>query len=343
MEQRLAVLSLLFIVITVSGCTGGGNGVDNQGDTAIAVHQIKVTPADHEIFAGSNVRVRMSFSNVGELPAEVVIGKGSVNHGGQILTNHCPDIFSVQAFSASTSNVSATQKTYALAPGYKVRLNWNLKQDTQNVPLNGYRCNLQFEVPFNYSVEAFKQLQIKRNTEVKGSKSLFAKSSQGPMKLEIQAIGSSAPSGAPAFLKEDNAEVLIQLVNKKPKKGSFTGTVELGPPRVVARGVKFEKVNITSDNLDEAEKVAKKTPGVDASTLSPGDKARLCPNPSSVPEDGTINLYQGQSKIFRCDLDWDVSRFNNVPSIKAEIFAQADYKYVKTVGSKQVRVRYRGN
>lgn len=304
MDQRFAILSVLSIIVVVSGCTGGGGGgTQDQGNTAIAVHELSVSPS--EVFAGSNVRVRMSFSNVGQLPAEVLIGNETEGEGSQILTSHCPDIFDVESFSASSSNVSATQGSYILAPGYKVRLNWNLDQsDSSSVPLNGYRCNLRFEVPFNYSVESFKQIQVKEDSEVQSSSNLFAKSSKGPMKLELQTIGSSAPQGAPVFLQSDAGEVLIQLANKEPREGSYTGTINLGPPKVTSRNLEFN------------------------GECPPTDKE-------------TLQLFQSQSEIFRCGLNWSDS-FSGQPSLRAEIFARANYTYVKSAGTKSVKVRYRG-
>lgn len=309
MHHRFATLSVLFFAVIVSGCVGGGGqGTESQGNQAIAVNELTVTPKD--IFAEGNVRVRMTLTNVGQLPAELLVSKESSNEGGQILTSHCPDIFSVKSFSASSSNVSQTRDSYMLSPDYKVRLNWNLQQDSGNVPLNGYRCNLRFEIPFNYSVEAFKQVQVKDNSDVKGSENLFAKSSKGPMKLEIETIGSSAPRGTPTFLKNDSGEVLIQLANKEPEEGSYLGNIALSPPNVTARGIRLNGT---------------------------------CPAEEELPADGSIDLYQGQSKVFRCDMIWDNHDFTTIPSIRGEIFAKADYTFVKTAGTKTVQVKYRGN
>lgn len=308
MHQRFGILSVLFLAVIVSGCVGGGGqGTESQGNQAIAVNELTVTPKD--IFADGNVRVRMTLTNVGQLPAELLVSKESSNEGGQILTSHCPDIFSVKSFSASSSNVSQTKDSYMLSPDYKVRLNWNLQQDSGNVPLNGYRCNLRFEIPFNYSVEAFKQVQVKDNSDVKGSENLFAKSSKGPMKLELETIGSSAPRGAPTFLKNDSGEVLIQLANKEPEEGSYLGNIALSPPNVTARGIRLNGT---------------------------------CPAEEDVG-DGSIDLYQGQSKVFRCDMLWDNHDFTTIPSIRGEIFANADYTFVKTAGTRTVQVKYRGN
>jgi hypothetical protein len=342
MDRGATVLTLLFVAVIASGCIGGGNetDVDQYGDQAIVVHNLQVTPG--EIFAGSTVRVRMSLSNVGQLPADLQLRSTELdesfdNMGRNILTNHCPDIFDVTDFSASSTNVSTKKDVFHLDPGYKVRMNWELSQEDESVPLNGYNCQLNFEVPFNYSVEAFRQIQVKDNPDVTGSEELFAKSSKGPMKLEIEAIGSSAPRGAPTFLKDDNAEVLVQLVNKEPEETSYIGTVELGPPRVEARGLNFAEVDI-GDNVESAKNIAKYSDNLNPSSISEGGTYEMCPDPESIPENGNLIIYQGESKIFRCNLDWP----SPAPSLKGEVYAQADYTYVKNAGTREVFVRYSG-
>lgn len=373
MSYRRSVIMVLFAAFISTGCTGGGSSTDSFGNQAINVESIQVTP--QEISAGSNVRIRMSLSNVGEIPAEVQVGneEAKENKGSRILSNACPDIFEITEFSASTTNSSETKKSYDLAPGYKARLNWKLSQNSEDVPLNGYTCKFSFKVPFDYSVEAFRQIQIKENPDVPGAENLFAKSSKGPMKLTLETIGSSSPSGTPVFLDDDSAEILVQLENKNPSKSSYTGTVELGPPRLEARGnLKFDKVNV-SGNRQSAAYIAKYTDGVDASSVLDSTSAeqvaeefsginqqtigeiekksgsaildmfRLCPDPESMPDDGSLLLYQDKSKVFRCGLDWSDHSFDIAPSLKAEIYAKANYTYVKNVGRRTVNVRYRGN
>lgn len=346
MNQRLVTLSLFALAILVSGCTGGGGGqgTQDQGDQAVTVDQLQVNPS--EIRAGSTVRVRMGVTNSGELPAKVNLGssEGDVD-GNQILTNHCPDIFDISDFSASSSNVSDTQNTYALQSGYSIQMNWELQQSTDNVPLNGYDCQLKFEVPFDYSVEAFRQLQVKANDDVQGTEELFAKSSQGPMKIEMETIGSSSERGAPTFLEGDNAEVLVQLENKNPEDSSYTGTVELNPPVMDARGVSFEEANISEDEdrVEVAEDIARRMEGIDASDVSGGGQAALCPRPGEVPLSGNLRIYEGGSKVFRCTLDWELEENGvAVPSLRGEVFARANYSYVKDVGTRSVKVNYRG-
>ena len=339
MVQRFVSLSLLFLTVIAAGCVGGGGGgeVQNQGDKAISVTEISVTPS--QIVEGSNVRVRMGLKNVGQLPAKLLVGDGEgENYGSQILTNHCPDIFDVQSFSASSSNVSDTENYYHLAPDYEVQLNWNLKQSTDNVPLNGYDCPLRFEAPFNYSVEAFKQIQIKENDDVEGSDELFSKSSQGPMKIEIETIGSSSSRGAPTFLEGDSAEVLVRLENKRPEESSYTGTVKLSPPSITARGVQFEEVDTSSISSELARGIARGRSGLTPSDIESAGMERVCPDPKDLPANGNLQLYEDNSKIFRCGLNWTL----NTPSTRAEIFASSNYTYVKNVGTRNVQVQYRG-
>lgn len=348
MRQRLVILSLFVSVVVASGCTGGGGGqgTQDQGDTAVTVDQLQVNPS--QIFAGSTVRVRMGVTNSGTLPAEVNVGEANksgniVVDGSQIMTNHCPDIFDIADFSASSSNVSNTQKTYVLEPGYSVQMNWELEQSSNNVPLNGYRCQLKFEVPFDYSVEAFRQLQVKSNDEVQGSQELFAKSSQGPMKIEMETIGSSSERGAPTFLEGDSAEVLVQLENKKPDESSYTGTVELRPPAMDARTIGFEEVEVPEDREEVAKQIARRMDGVDPENVNGGETAPLCPDPEDVPTSGNLRIYEGGSKVFRCNLNWTLRENGaDVPSLRGEVFARSNYSYVKDIGTRTVQVKYRG-
>ncbi|WP_414837852.1 hypothetical protein ACK3SF_00395 [Candidatus Nanosalina sp. VS9-1] len=333
MDQRFTVLTLLISVVVFSGCIGGGGNTSSGGGQAITVTGIQAQPT--EIFAGENVRVSAGLKNTGQLPAEVLVG----DQGSQIMTSHCPDIFDVASFSATSSNVSETRQSYDLASDYEVRLNWNLAQTSDDVPLNGYRCNLRFEVPFNYSVESFSQIQIKESSEVDGAEQLFSQTSRGPLDIEIEAIGSSAPSGAPTFIDGDGAEVLVRLVNQEPTQSSYTGTINLKPPVMIARGIQFSEVDITQDNVEAAKVIARRLPDMDPGDIQAGDQVRMCPDPDTLSGNAGLALSEGQSKIFRCGLEWDL---NNAPSIRGEIFARSDYTFVKNAGNQQINVRYRG-
>jgi hypothetical protein len=329
------------LTCTVSGCIGpgGDSGPTGQGGhQAVSVEELDITP--NEIFEDGTVRIRMTVRNVGTLPAELNISADSDDvKGNNVLTNHCPDIFDITDFSATSDNVSDTEPSYLLAPGYRARMNWELTQNTGNVPLAGYDCNLRFEVPFKYSVEAFRQIQIKNGSDVQGTDQLFAKSSKGPMKIELQSVGSSAPSGAPTFLQGDNADIRVQLENKvDDDDSSFTGTVELQPPVMDARNVNFSEVNV-SDRVDTAERIAGRMENKDESDVREGKMMSLCPDPKDLQRDGRIRLYEGKSTVFSCLIDYDL---DGAPSLRGEIFAEADYTYVKSLGSRTVKVKYRG-
>lgn len=332
MDQRFTVLTLLISVIFVSGCIGGGGGGSSSGQ-AIAVNNVQVQPT--EIFAGESVRVSAGLTNAGELPAEVLVG----DQGSQIMTSHCTDIFDIGTFSATSSNVSNTQESYDLAPDYQVRLNWNLEQTSDNVPLNGYRCTLKFEVPFNYSVESFQQIRVKQSPDIEAGGELFAQSSQGPLDIEIEAIGSSAPSGAPTFIENDGGEVLVRLSNTQPSESSYQGAIRMKPPVMEARGLQFGEVDITQTNLEAAKTIAGRMPGVDAGDLDAGDEVRMCPDPQDVIGDTNLALNQGGQEIFRCNIEWDLQS----PSMRGEVFARSNYTFVKSAGNREVNVRYRGN
>jgi len=330
MHADKRVLIILIFAFVVSGCTGGGNN-SSSSSGAISVQSLSVQPS--EIFAGSNVRVNMGIANTGQLPATLRVGED----GSSIMTSGCQDIFDIQSFSAESSNISDTRESYELAPEYEVSLSWNLLQNTDNVPLNGYRCNLRFEVPFDYSVESFRQIQIKQSENVENSE-LFAQSSQGPLDIQLEAIGSSAPSRAPVFLEEDDAEILVRLVNRQTQSSRYQGLIELEPPALEARGVRFGEVDITSENVDIAKDLAEDIPDIDPDSLSPGDDVRMCPDPSSLIGSPELTINNGQSETLRCVIDWSLTG----PSMRGEIFAQTDYTFVKKAGSQRVDVRYRG-
>lgn len=331
MDADKTVLILLIAVFTVSGCVGGGGNSNSGPSGAVSVQSLSVQPS--EIFAGGNVRVNMGIANTGQLPATLQVGED----GSSILTSGCQDIFDIQSFEAESSNISDTRESYKLAPQYEVSLGWNLEQSTGNVPLNGYRCNMRFEVPFDYSVESFRQIQIKESERVENAE-LFAQSSQGPLDIQIQAIGSSAASGAPVFLKDDGGEILIQLVNRQTEDSRYQGLIELEPPALEARGIEFDEVDITSDNEEIAKDLAEDIPDLDPGDVNAGDSVRMCPDPTDLIGSPELSLNNGASETLRCDIQWEL----NGPSMRGEVFAQTDYTFVKKAGSQRVDVRYRG-
>ena len=326
------VLILLIAVFAISGCIGpGGNNSNSEPSGAISVQSLNVQPS--EIFAGGNVRVNIGIANTGQLPAALRVGED----GSSIMANNCQDIFDIQSFSARSSNVSDTEESYKLAPQYEASLNWNLVQSAGSVPLDGYRCNLRFEIPFDYSVESFRQIQVKESDRVENAE-LFAQSSQGPLDIQLEAIGSSAASGAPVFLEDDRGEILVRLVNRQTEDSRYQGLIELEPPVLEARGIKFEEVDITSDNEEIAKELAEDIPDLDAGDVNAGDEVRMCPDPTNLIGSPELTINDGQSETLRCDIEWSLTG----PSMRGEVFAQTDYTFVKKAGSQRVNVKYRG-
>lgn len=291
-EQKLA-LSLLFLAVAVSGCADGGGKVSGE---AISVTGPTVQPS--EIREGASVQASMRVDNTGEIAGQILVGE----NGREVLTDYCPDFFSINSFQASSSRDSGTSEDYNLKPGETVQMNWELDQEGVSVPLNGYDCPVKFQVPFNYTVQAYQQLQIKQQdteTEV----DLSSQTSQGPLSIAIETIGSSSRTGAPVFLEGDNSEALIQIVNEHPEDSVFRGVIRVR-------------------NLD-----------IEYSGVELGDGCKDIEEPIKIDRNQ-------MSKIIRCDITTNLGESS---SSRAEISASADYTYVKNVGSRTIEVKYSGN
>lgn len=293
MQHQKLALSLLFLAVVVSGCADGGGKV--SGD-AITVSGPTIQPS--EIREGASVQASISAENTGQIASNIIVGE----NGTEVLTDYCPDFFTINRFQASSSRNSDTAEEYNLNPGETVQMNWELDQEGVNVPLNGYSCPVKFQVPFNYSVEAYQQLQVKQedtDTEVE----LSSRSSQGPLSIGIETIGSSSRSGAPVFLSDDNPEALIQIINEQPEDSVFRGLMEV------------------------------KDLEIESSAVELGEDCK------NIEEPITIDRNQ-MSEIIRCDIDFEL---DDSSSSRAEISASADYTYVKNIGSRNVEVKYSGN
>ncbi len=259
MEQQNLALSLLFLAVIVSGCADGGGKV--SGD-AISVSGPTIQPS--EIREGASVQASISAENTGQIDSSISVGE----NGRQVLTDYCTDFFNINSFQSSSSREPETTEDYELRPGEVVQMNWELEQEGVSVPLNGYSCPVKFQIPFNYSVEAYQQLQIKQEdteTEV----DLSSQSSRGPLTIAIETIGSSSRSGAPVFLERDNPEALIQIVNEQTEDSVFRGLMTVRDLEIESSGVEL---------------------GED------------CKN---IEETITINRNQ-MSKIIRCDINADL-------------------------------------
>ena len=301
MEKRNLALSLLFLAVIFSGCIDNSEG--KASGKAMVINGPNVQPT--EIFEGASVRVDVSVENSGKIDGKIKIGE----NGREIITDYCPDFFSIERFNAHSSRESGTSPSYELQPGEQVQMNWELEQQGGKVPLNGYSCPMKFQVPFDYSVQAYHQIQIKQEDTTSGDVQLSSKSSQGPMTILIETIGSSSSRGSPVFLKEDQPEALIQLVNEEPEQSSYRGVVRLQDLEVEASGVNIEP-------LEECR---------------------------GYEEGEPIELLHGKSQVIRCDITNPSKALGSNPSIRAEISASADYTYIRSLGSKTVEVKYSGN
>lgn len=228
----------------------------------------------------------------------------SGSYGNRILTNRCRDIFDVTDFQVRGPGDISDSAKYYLPERSEVRFNWVLENiDTENVPINGYSCNLKFQVPFDYSVTAYRQLQFKESEEIEGTPNLESRSSQGPMAFRIETIGSTA-EGSSTFLEGDQAEIAIYMINQGEEGTSYTGFIESEFPEIEALGFELEEENCGKT-------------------------------------DGSITMYNGESERIRCTVDSSI--FDKIDgSARGEIRASTDYTYVRNIGEKTVEVEYRG-
>lgn len=228
------------------------------------------------------------------------------SYGDRVLTNRCRDIFDVTDFQVRGPGDVSGSSSYYLPERGEVRFNWVLENiNTGNVPINGYSCNLKFQVPFDYTVIAYRQLQFKESEEIQGTPDLNSRSSQGPMAFRIETIGSTSDQSS-TFLEGDQPEIIIYMVNQGQDGTSYTGFINAKVPEIEASGFSLEHSDCDRD---------------------PGD---------------TITMYQGESERIRCHVDQSV--FENLDgSMRGEITAETDYTYVRNLGQKKVEVEYRGN
>jgi tRNA threonylcarbamoyladenosine modification (KEOPS) complex Pcc1 subunit len=229
MDER-AVITLMFLAVLASGCA------DSSSDQGIAVEELQVEPSS--IYAGSSTSVSMNVVNSGLLEADLVTGE----NGNDVLTNHCTDIFEITEYRASSSNNYNTTDSYSLETGEQARFYWRLEQkDTDEVPLNGFRCDLKFELPFNYSVNAYKQLQFKQSREVEGSTELGSQVSGGPLRIVMEVVGSTSEQPG-TILTQDDASIYVTVENTDSSESPYQGLIEVN------------SIDITSsDNIDLEE------------------------------------------------------------------------------------------
>ena len=330
MNQRYVLLTVVMAAIVSSGCMGGGGNESNglnigEGGKTITVQDFEVQP--QQILSGSTTQIKLGVVNTGGMNSEVNIGDGgSDTEGLNVMSNYCPDIFNIQSFDAYSSRKSSVDDTYSLEPGDELQLTWNLKNDnTGSIPLNGYRCPLKLQVPFDYGVTAYQQIEVKQNTEVQGATDLESKTSGGPLDINLEMIGSTSENGAPTFIDGDNMEVLVQMENSAPEDSSYQGLVEFEAPEISSSD--RYSINATSCNMETEEKGLSKSVQIDRTM-------RLYETDSRVIRCGVVPTEQGTSDVIE---EGDME----VPSIRGQIEAKADYTYIKDLGEQTIEVEYR--
>ncbi|QKQ98865.1 hypothetical protein GKQ38_05070 [Candidatus Nanohaloarchaea archaeon] len=299
MDTRELGISILFLVVLTSGCIGpSGQTTQKSSGKAITIEGPTVRPSSHEIYPDSTIRVSMGVKNTGEMNGTLMVG----DQGKQILTNYCPDIFRIQSYNAESSKTTDNKNSYFLKPGWEASFSWELKQYS-DVSIMGQECGLEFQAPFNYSVSAYRQLQIKKSPQAGGDPYLSSKTSSGPLSIQLETFGSSADAGAPVFLEGDDIEMLARFSKRSSKESPYRGLIDIYDPQFSS-----ENIDIVRDSCE-------------------------------IPD--RIIMYQGDSQIIRCELDYGGSISS--PSIRAQISAQADYQYTKDAGTRTVEVKYSGN
>lgn len=338
MDQKHLLLTLLVTTLVSSGCIGGGGGNGGgleigPGGKTITVTDFEVQPT--EIRAGQTTQITLGIVNTGGMSSNVTIAsdESSDNQGQGILINNCPDIFSISSFDAYSSRNPDPAEEYYLEPGDELELSWSLSNSNEDIPLNGYTCPIRMQIPFDYGVTAYQQLEVKENSEIQGATTLESRTSEGPLNIHLETIGSTSDSGPPKFVRGDNKEVLVQLENTAPEDSSYQGLVDLKSPRIEAS--ENYLINSTSCNMD---------------TTASSELVR------SLEVDRTLRLYQGDSRVIRCGIvlseasegesggDEALGSEDEMPqpSIRGQITAQANYTYIKDLGEKDIEVKYRG-
>lgn len=311
-----------------------------EGKGSVTVTKLSVDPS--QIYQGDSVRATLEVYNTGKLTATAHVGK----NGELLLRNYCPDIFSLDesAYTISTSRTTQKKNSYTIGPGEKLRAQWKLDQKGA-VPLYGYTChNVNFQVPFEYKVKAYRQVQFKQSRDVSGSPGLQSESSQGPMSLTISAL--TGVTGKPnTFIPEDGkVTVVMRLINNRPQENDYTkGLISVDRRSLSIWGtapLDFNESLVEASELPSKVKTEDNKYDIDGDTyywVSHRDGEYSKPY-CSIPEGG-LTMYEGKSATIKCSVpvpdNIDISEI-------AEIDAQVAYTYVKDAGTKTIKVKTRG-
>lgn len=339
---------LLGFTVLASGCMGGGGdgGLNiGPGGKTVTVTDFEIQP--RSILAGSGTQINVGVVNTGTMDANVSVGED----GKKILRNFCPDIFSISSFSAYSSRVDETRDSYTLTPGGELQLRWSLQNtNTASVPTYGYKCSTSLQIPFDYSVSAYQQIQVKRDREVQGATNLQSRTSEGPMNIHLEMIGSSSEKGAPTFINGDNMEVLVQMENTAPEESSYQGLVDLQSPEITtSERFKLNKSTCNMRTRTAGAATGSVTAMADTSFSGSGSGGSSGNLVNGVVVDQQMRLYQGESRIIRCNVvlaqqdgEGDLEGEMEVPSVRGQVESQVNYSYIKDLGDTQIEVEPRG-
>jgi hypothetical protein len=292
--QRVSLILLIILIGLSSGCMNGGGGA------AITVERLSVDPGD--IREGQTSTVVLEVMNSGLEQGTVKTGE----NGSQIMTNYCPDYFKIIDFNARSTapGDEMDNTTFSISKGDRLEMDWRLKhKEDAGVIYTGYDCGLSFEIPFNYSVSAFKQIQVVEEYGTETKARLEQANSPGPMAFDMKMIGSAADQKN-TFKKGENVSILLTAYNaresEKTKDNKFIGLIKLGDVSIEASGV-----------------------------LEIEDK--------SCVDEGAAALYAGDEEIYRCNIDVDESSYQP-PGARGEIKTSVNYTFVKQLREKTLTV-----
>lgn len=339
MEKRDLALSLLVLIVTVSGCVDGNTSNTEKDDKgSITVHRLDVSP--REIYQGSSVRVSLKLVNTGEQSAVLNVTKPSSKsiRGERVLKDYCPDIFSLTASNFNTQPQELeTQGSTTLYPDQEAELQWELTQDG-SVPLYGYSCDLKFEIPFSYKVSSYRQVQVKADREVEGS-TLKSESSSGPLLLAIETIGGTGSEGRSTFIagEDESMRILLQLQNtENPDYNKGVVDIKEDTLKIEADGpISFTQT--FSSQCPDSGMYAHKCLTITGGG-SGGDDG-----PCDIDKKNPIRMFEGQSRVITCDVPIPDESELKGPSMVSEISASVEYDYLKDGGTRSVEVKYDGN
>lgn len=244
MRKSKVSLLILAVVVTVSGCSFGGGGEEPSSGDAIAVERFEVVP--QTIYSGANVSATLNVRNVGNTAADIDVGEQGTN----VLKSYTPDLLMIEDFDAESTANTETAEEYTLQPDETLSMNWDLHQfDESRIRFYAdQQIDMAFQVPFEYKVEAYQQYQVKEDGTVTDLENLGSASSNGPMDIHIEMIGSSSEHGPPVFLEEDNIQVRVEFRNQDSQEGDGVGLIDIEAPEIKALS---ENVDVENCNTPE--------------------------------------------------------------------------------------------